>query len=50
MKYNQKKRNESIEMLLFVMVLAVFAAVLGVMALGEKLQPVNEIREMATGW
>lgn len=50
MKYNHKKRNESIEMLLFVMVLAVFAAVLGVMTLGEKLQPVNEIREMSTGW
>ena len=50
MKYNRKKRNESIEMLLFVMVLTVFAAVLGVMALGEKVQPVNEIHQMSSGW
>lgn len=50
MEYNQKKRNESIEMFLFVMVLAVFAAVLGIMALGEKIQPVNEIRPLSSGW
>ena len=50
MKYNQKKRNESIEMLLFIMVLAVFAAILGIMGLIEKEQPVNEIRELSSGW
>ena len=37
-------------MFLFVMVLAVFAAVLGIMALGEKVQPVNEIRSLSSGW
>lgn len=50
MKHNQRKRNESIEILLFIMVLAVFAAVLGIMALGEKWQPVNEIRQLSSGW
>ena len=50
MKQNQRKRNESIEILLFIMVLAVFAAVLGIMALGEKWQPVNEIRQLSSGW
>lgn len=50
MKYNQKKTNESIEMLLFIMVLAVFAAVMGIMALGEKEQPVNEIKPLSSGW
>ena len=40
MKYNQKKKKENIEIFLFIMVMAVFAAVLGVMSLGEKMQPV----------
>ena len=35
MKYNQKKKKENIEIFLFIMVMAVFAAVLGVMSLGE---------------
>ena len=34
MKYNQKKKKENIEIFLFIMVMAVFAAVLGVMSLG----------------
>ena len=38
MKYNQKKKKENIEIFLFIMVMAVFAAVLGVMSLGEKMQ------------
>ena len=42
MKYNQKKKKENIEIFLFIMVIAVFAAVLGVMSLGEKMQPVNQ--------
>ena len=41
MKYNQKKKKENIEIFLFIMVMAVFAAVLGVMSLGEKMQPVT---------
>lgn len=32
------------------MVMAVFAAVLGVMSLGEKMQPVNQIRKISSGW
>lgn len=50
MKYNQKKRNENVEMFLFVMVLAVFAAILGVMALGEKAQSIDQIRQISSGW
>lgn len=50
MKYNQKKRNENVEMFLFIMVLAVFAAVLGVMALGEKTQSIDQIRQISSGW
>ena len=30
--------------------MAVFAAVLGVMSLGEKMQPVNQIRKISSGW
>ena len=36
MKYNQKKKKENIEIFLFIMVMAVFAAFLGVMSLGER--------------
>ena len=50
MKYNQKKKKENIEIFLFIMVMAVFAAVLGVMSLGEKMQPVNQIRKISSGW
>lgn len=50
MKYNQKKKHESTEIFLFIMVLVVFAAVLGIMALGEKQQPVDEIRQLSSGW
>ena len=49
MKYNQKKKKENIEIFLFIMVMAVFAAVLGVMSLGEKMQPVNQIRKIPSG-
>ena len=49
MKYNQKKKKENIEIFLFIMVMAVFAAVLGVMSLGEKMQPVNQIRKISSG-
>ena len=48
MKYNQKKKKENIEIFLFIMVMAVFAAVLGVMSLGEKMQPVNQIRKISS--
>lgn len=50
MKYNQKKKKENVEIFLFIMVMAVFAAVLGVMSLGEKMQPVNQIRKISSGW
>ena len=50
MKYNQKKKKENIEIFLFIMVMAVFAAVLGVMSLGEKMQPVNQIMKISSGW
>ena len=49
MKYNQKKKKENVEIFLFIMVMAVFAAVLGVMSLGEKMQPVNQIRKISSG-
>ena len=48
--YNQKKKKENVEIFLFIMVMAVFAAVLGVMSLGEKMQPVNQIRKISSGW
>ena len=50
MKYNQKKKKENIEIFLFIMVMAVFATVLGVMSLGEKMQPVNQIRKISSDW
>ena len=50
MEYNQKKRIEQAEMFLFVIVLAVFAAVIGVVASGGKKQAMEEMRVLSSGW
>ena len=48
MKYNQKKKKENIEIFLFIMVMAVFAAVLGVMSLRSEERRVG--KECRSRW
>ena len=49
-KYNQKKRGQELEMFLFIIVLTVFAAVLGVVAKGGKTQTMEQFRTLSSGW
>ena len=50
MKDNQRKRGEQIELFLFVVVLAVFAAVIGVVTSGGKKQAMEQMRILSSGW
>ena len=45
-KYNQKKRGQELEMFLFIIVLTVFAAVLGVVAKGGKTQTMEQVQNV----
>ena len=49
MKDNQRKRGEQIELFLFVVVLAVFAAVIGVVTSGGKKQAMEQMRILSSG-
>ena len=50
MEYKHKKRSEQIEMFLFVIVLAVFAAVIGVVTSEGKKQAMDQIQILSSGW
>ncbi len=50
MKYNQKKRNQELEMFLFIIVMAVFAAVLGVIVKSERAQTTEQLTQLSSGW
>ena len=50
MKDYQRKRGELIELFLFVVVLAVFAAVIGVVTNGGKKQAMEQMRILSSGW